>query len=107
VPAGADAYLLRHVLHDWTDEQCTQILRNCRRAMVESARLLVVECVVPAGNTRSISKDYDVLMMLGPGGLERAQAQLHALLKGAGFELTSVIPTSSMVSIVEARPIPP
>jgi O-methyltransferase domain len=106
VPPGADAYLLRHVLHDWTNEQCTQILDNCRRAMGERGRLLVVECVVPAGNARSISKDYDMLMMLGPGGLERTETQFRALLKTSGFELTSVTPTSSMVSVVEARPIP-
>jgi hypothetical protein len=105
VPSGADAYLLRHVLHDWTDEECAQILRNCRVAMDVRGRLLVVECVVPVGNSRSISKDWDISMMLGTGGLERTEAQFRALLKAVGFELTSVTPTSTMVSVLEARPI--
>jgi len=105
VPAGADAYLLRHILHDWTDEQCATILRHCRRATGVRGRVLIVECVVPAGNDRSISKDYDLLMMLGPGGLERTESQFRALLERSGFRLSSVTPTPSMVSVIEATPI--
>ena len=106
VPPGADAYLLRHVLHDWTDEQCATILGHCRRALPEHGRLLVVECVVPAGNERSISKDYDILMMFGPGGLERTESEFRALLERSGFRLRSITPTSSMVSVIEAGPVP-
>jgi hypothetical protein len=106
VPPGADAYLLRHVLHDWTDEQCGTILSQCRRAIGERGKLLVVECVVPAGNTRSISKDYDVLMMAGPAGLERTESQFRALLRQSGFELSGITPTASMISVIEGKPIP-
>ena len=107
VPAGADAYLFRHILHDWTDEQCLQILSHCRKVIPTQGRLLVVECVVPAGNGRSISKDFDITMMNLPGGLERTEAQFRTLFAGAGFELSSITPTATMVSIVEGCPISP
>jgi hypothetical protein len=104
VPVGADAYLMRHVLHDWTDEQCVTILRHCRRAVGERGKLLVVECVVPAGNEASISKEYDALMLVGPGGLERTESQFRSLFWRAGFQLAKITPTSSMVSVIEAAP---
>jgi ubiquinone/menaquinone biosynthesis C-methylase UbiE len=105
VPAGADAYLFRHVLHDWTDEQCLQILRQCRKVIPPEGRLLVVECIVPAGNGRSISKEFDINMMTFTGGLERTEIQFRALFANAGFELCSISPTATMVSIAEGRPI--
>jgi len=103
-PSGADAYLMRHVLHDWTDEQCVSILRNVRRVVPPQGRLLIVECVVPPGNERSISKDYDILMMVGPQGLERTEAQFRSLFQQSGFEVTGITPTSSMISVIEAAP---
>ena len=103
-PSGADAYLMRHVLHDWTDEQCVSILRNVRRVVPQQGRLLIVECVVPPGNERSISKDYDILMMVGPQGLERTEAQFRSLFQQSGFEVTGITPTSSMISVIEAAP---
>lgn len=106
VPSGADAYLFRHIIHDWTDEQCIQILSHCRKVVPEHGRLLVVECVVPVGNERSISKDFDMTMMTLPGGLERTESEFRSLFKQAAFELTSVTPTSSMVSVIEGKPIP-
>jgi len=104
VPSGADAYLFRHIIHDWTDEQSLQILGHCRRAIPSDGRLLLVECVVPAGNDPSASKDFDITMMTFPGGMERTEPEFKALLDQAGFALTSVTPTSTMVSVVEARP---
>lgn len=106
VPSGADAYLLRHVLHDWTDAQCRTILRNCRSAIGGNGKLIIVECVVPPGNGRSISKDYDVLMMTVPGGLERTEAQFRSLLAESGFRQTSITPTSAMISVIEGEPAP-
>jgi hypothetical protein len=106
IPSGADAYLFGHVLHDWTDDQCTQILSHCRKVIPETGKLLVVECVVPSGNVRSISKDFDMTMMTFPGGLERTEEEFRSLFKRAGFQLTSVTPTTSMVSVIEAKPIP-
>jgi len=104
VPAGADAYLFRHIIHDWTDDQSVQILGHCRVAMPHDGRLLLVECVVPAGNAPSLSKDFDMTMLTFPGGMERTEDDFRALLARAGFELTSVTPTTTMVSVVEARP---
>jgi hypothetical protein len=105
IPAGADAYLFRHVIHDWTDEQCVQILSHCRKVIPEDGRLLVVECVVPGGNERSISKDFDVTMMTLPGGVERTEAEFRSLFQRAGFELTSVTPTTTMVSVAQGKPV--
>jgi ubiquinone/menaquinone biosynthesis C-methylase UbiE len=104
VPAGADAYLFRHIIHDWTDEQCATILGHCRRVIPSSGRLLIVECIVPEGNQRSIAKDFDMTMMTFPGGMERTEAEFRTLLKQAGFALSSVTPTTTMVSVVEGRP---
>lgn len=104
IPAGADTYLFRHIIHDWTDEQCVQILGHCRKVIPQHGKLLVVECVIPSGNGRSISKDFDMTMMTMPGGLERTEPEFRSLLKHSGFELTSVTPTSSMVSVVEGKP---
>ncbi len=105
IPGGADAYLFRHIIHDWTDEQCIQILGHCRRAIPANGKLLIVDSVVPAGNAASLSKDMDMIMLTFPGGQERTEAQFGALLKAAGFELTSITPTTSMVSVVEGKPV--
>ena len=90
IPSGADAYLFRHIIHDWTDEQSIQILSNCRKAIPNDGRLLIVETVVPAGNERSFAKDFDIAMLVFPGGLERTAEEYDALqlrhrrLRGAG-----------------------
>jgi O-methyltransferase domain len=104
VPEGADAYLLRHVIHDWTDEQSLQILRNCRKAIPDDGRLLVVECVVPAGNEPSLAKAFDITMLTFPGGIERTAGEFRSLFEQAGFELTSITPTKAMISVVEGKP---
>ncbi len=103
-PAGADAYILSHVIHDWNEEQCLTILGHCRRAMNPGGRLLLVEMVLPAGDTPHPGKMLDMAMLLVPGGEERTEAQYAALLDKAGFRLTRVVPTASPVSIVEAVP---
>jgi O-methyltransferase domain len=103
VPAGADAYILSHVIHDWNEEQCLTILGHCRRAM-SGGRLLLVEMVLPDGDTPHPGKILDMVMLIAPGGEERTAAQYAALLDKAGFRLTRVVPTASPVSIVEAAP---
>jgi hypothetical protein len=105
VPDGADAYLFRHIIHDWTDEQCRQILGHCRKVIPANGKILIVDSVVPAGNTASLSKEMDMIMLTFPGGQERTEAQFQALLQAAGFELKSITPTTSMVSVVEGRPV--
>ncbi len=104
-PEGADAYLMRHIIHDWTDEQCIQILRNCRAVMPAHGRVLVVESVVPPGNDPSPAKDWDIIMLVYPGGMERTEEEYRELFAAAGFELAGVTPTASPVSVIEGRPV--
>jgi len=105
VPAGADLYLMRHVPHDWSDEDAARILRNCRSAMRPGGRVVVVEIVVPAGNDPSFAKWMD-LMMITYGGKERSENQYRRLFSDAGYELTRVIPTRTGVSVIEGVPGP-
>ena len=102
VPAGGDAYLLSHVLHDWTEDQCLAILGNCRNAMKSDGRLLIVETVLPAGDTPHPGKLLDIAMLVIPGGQERTEEEYGTLLAKAGFRLTRVVPTQSAVAVVEA-----
>jgi O-methyltransferase domain/Dimerisation domain len=104
VPPGGDAYLMRHVIHDWNDEQAVTILRNCRKGLAAGARLLVVENVVPAGNEPSFTKQLDVNMMVVLGGKERTEVEYRALYEAAGFRLTRVVPTAMNISVVEGKP---
>jgi len=102
VPAGGDAYMLSHIIHDWSEEQCLKILGHCRQAMHPESRLLIVEMVLPGGDTPHPGKMLDIIMVTAPGGQERTEAEYRALLEKAGFELTRVVPTESAVSVVEA-----
>ena len=103
IPGGADLYLMRHVLHDWSDEQALLILKNCRDAMPQDGRLLIVECVVPAGNDASLAKDFDMAMLVFPGGMERTEREYAELLQRSGFRLSGITSTASMISVLEAR----
>jgi hypothetical protein len=101
IPGGADAYFLRHIIHDWDDDRALAILRNIRRAMPEGARLLVVEHVLPPGNEPSFGKLLDLNMLLLPGGLERTEAEFRKLYEDAGFRLVRVVPVQGDLSVVE------
>jgi hypothetical protein len=103
VPTGGDAYLLSHVIHDWSEEQCLTILGNCRRAMSSDSRLLIIEMVLPPGNTPHPGKMLDMMMLVGPGGQERTEQEYGALLGKARLRLIRVVPTESPASVVEAR----
>jgi O-methyltransferase domain len=101
VPPGGDAYLLSHVIHDWSEDECVRILENCRGAMQRDGRLLIVEMVLPPGDTMHPGKILDMIMLVGPGGQERTEEEYRLLLGKAGFRLTRVVPTESAVSVVE------
>ena len=105
VPAGRDAYLLSHVIHDWNEAQCLTILGHCRKAMPETGRLLLVEMVLPEGDAPHPGKILDMVMLVVPGGRERTAAEYAPLLHEAGFRIERVVPTESAVSVVEAVPI--
>jgi hypothetical protein len=104
VPAGGDCYLLSHIIHDWSEEQCLTILRNVRAAMKPEGRLLIVEMVLPTGDAPHPGKLLDMVMLVVPGGRERTEMEYRDLLAKAGFRLTRVVPTASPVSVVEALP---
>lgn len=99
VPAG-DAYIMKYILHDWNDEQCVKILTNCRAAMNEKGRVLVVDNVIPAGNDPSWGKLVDIQMLI-IGGRERTKKEFAAIFAKAGLKLTRVLATKCPLSIVE------
>jgi hypothetical protein len=102
VPAGADAYLMKYILHDWDDDRCVRILGLCREAMAPGGRVLVVENVIEPGNQPSWGKLLDVNMLALLTGRERTKAEFRELLGRAGLQLRRVVPTASPISIVEA-----
>jgi len=99
VPA-ADAYVLRHIIHDWDDKDAVTILRNCRDAMNPGGRILVVETVIPPLNEPCFGKWLD-LMMLIVGGRERTEEQYRRLFRKAGLTLSRIVPTAHEVSVIE------
>jgi hypothetical protein len=105
VPAGHDAYILSHIIHDWDPEQCRTILGHCRGAIDAKGRLLIVEMVLPEGDTPHPGKMLDMMMLVGPGGQERTPSEYAELLSDSGFKMTNVVPTASAVSMVEAVPV--
>lgn len=103
VPQGGDAFLLKHILHDWSDGDCISILHACRNAMPDHAKLLVCEKVILPGNERSYSKLMDLVMLtLTEGGRERTQDGFANLFMAAGLRLLRIIPTRGDNSILEA-----
>ncbi|OUL26428.1 methyltransferase [Nostoc sp. 106C] len=102
VPVGGDAYLLKHIIHDWDEEKATTILKNCHQAMPQHSKLLLFEIVITPGNEPSFGKLLDLNMLVMAGGRERTEEEYRALLQAAGFQLTRIIPTSSPLSIIEA-----
>jgi SAM-dependent methyltransferase len=104
VPDGADAYLMKHIVHDWSDEDVLKILRNCRRAIQPDGRLLLIEAVLKGANEPDPGKGLDLIMLVLLQGRERTEAEFGALLRDAGFSLMRVIPTSGLMSIIESRP---
>jgi ubiquinone/menaquinone biosynthesis C-methylase UbiE len=102
VSAGADAYLMKHIIHDWDDEKSIKILQNIHRAMNDDGKVLIVEMVVPETSEPSPSKMLDICMLVMEGGKERTEKEYRELLAAAGFHLTRIVPTKSPFSIVEA-----
>ena len=103
VPVGADGYIMKHIIHDWDDEQCVRLLSNCRRAMAPGGRVLIVDSVLSDGPESTITQLIDLeMLVMTPGGRERTEPEFASLLARAGLELARLIPTQSPVSVVEA-----
>jgi hypothetical protein len=104
VPAGGDAYLMKHIIHDWDDERATTILKNIRAVLPKDGRVILLEGVIPPGNEPGFGKILDLEMLVMPGGKERTEEEYRALFAGAGFDLTRIVPTESPLSVIEAKP---
>jgi SAM-dependent methyltransferase len=105
VPGGGDAYLLKHVIHDWDDDRAVAILRNCHRAMGADGKLLLVEGVYPPRIEATLESwgaaANDVNMLVCTGGRQRSEEEFRVLFAAAGFRLTTIVPTPARVSVIE------
>ena len=105
LPAGADAYVLKKVIHDWDDERAIAILTNCREAMPHNGRLLLIEPIIPPGNAHSFNKLLDLLLLVWHGsGKARTETEHRSILAASNLEVARIIPTESWLSIIEASP---
>lgn len=102
VPAGADAYILKSIIHDWDDERALTILKNIRRALKPGGRVLLVEAIIADGNNQDFGKLIDLEMLVSPGGKERTAAEYRELFTRAGLKLNRIVPTKSPFSVIEA-----
>jgi hypothetical protein len=103
-PSGADAYVFKRILHDWSDEACVSILKVTRAAMPAHGRVLVVDAALRPGNAPDLVKLTDLLLMGVTTGRERTEAEFQEVFTAAGLKLTRVVPTASLLSILEATP---
>jgi hypothetical protein len=102
VPEGGDAYILKHIMHDWDDERAIAILKQCHKVMPDNGKVLVAEQVIPPGNEPFMGKLLDLhMLVMTSGGRERTEAEYRALFEKAGFMLTRIVPTPREMSIVE------
>jgi len=102
-PAGCDAYIMKHIIHDWSDEKALTILKNCHKAGRGRTKVILVEAVLTPGNEPSFAKWLDLEMLLLPGGRERTEADFARLFEQAGFVLTCAVQTKSPVCVLEAE----
>ena len=103
VPAGAEAYVLRAVIHDWDDEESIQILQVVRHAMQPDGFVLLIERVIAPPNEGRDGKFSDLNMLVAPGGRERTRDEFAALLEGSGLRLHRIVDAGAL-SVVEATP---
>ena len=101
VPSG-DAYIMKHIIHDWDDEKAGGILGNIGRASAAGTRVILLETPVLAGDVPQIVKWLDLEMLMLPGGRERTEDEYRTLFSANGFQLSRVIPTKSPLNILEA-----
>jgi hypothetical protein len=104
VPEGADAYVLKWIIHDWEDEECVAILRTCREAMGPEAVVLVIERDLGPPNENPAAKISDLNMLVMPGGRERTREEYAALFEQAGLRYVSTALATSGHAIIESAP---
>jgi hypothetical protein len=103
LPAGADAYVLRWIIHDWAEPQAIAILRNVRAAMKPDSRVVLIESVMPETAESTFGKWLDLHMMVLVGGRERTPSEYGELLAKAGLELEEIIPVPAPSWVIVAR----
>jgi ubiquinone/menaquinone biosynthesis C-methylase UbiE len=103
VPGGGDVYTLKHILHDWSDDECAAILKNVHRAAKEGSRLVLVEFILPDDGRPSPVTLMDINMMVMVGGRERTADEFRTMLAAGGFEVERIVATSGMFHVIEAR----
>ncbi len=102
IPTGGDAYLLKHIIHDWDDQRSIKILKNCRKVLPDHGKILVMEMVVPHGNKPSAAKMLDLnMLVMCPGGKERTEEEFKTLFAQSGLKLTKIVRTSEDICIIE------
>lgn len=99
---GADAIMMKHVIHDWDDEHAVRILKTCHSALPQGGKLLVIDNVIVPGSEESAAQLLDIALLL-VGGRKRSEVEFRALFAAAGFELARIVPTASPVSVIEGR----
>lgn len=102
VPAAADGYIMKHIIHDWDDDRALQILKNIKNVMKDGGRVMLVESVITDRNQPDFGKLLDIEMLVSPGGKERTAAEYKDLFARAGLRLTRIVPTKSPYSVIEA-----
>lgn len=105
VPSGGDVYVLKQIIHDWGDEKAVRILRNCRKGIKSKGHILVIEGLIGPGPDKSITKLFDLHMLVtASGGRERTEPEYGSLFDAAGFRLSRIIPTPSSYAIIQGDP---
>ncbi len=104
VPAGCDAFIMKHIIHDWDDERCIRILSLMRAQLPTQGRVFLFEMMVPEGGQPSPAKMIDIEMLVATcGGKERTESEFRQLFQAAGLTLESITPTKSPMCLLEAR----
>jgi hypothetical protein len=103
VPIEADAYMMRWILHDWSDEECLELIANVKSAAKPGSRLVVIDSVIPETSEPDMGKWMDLNMMVNITGRERTAVEFRELMHEAGFEVEEIVPTASPLGIVIAR----
>jgi len=104
-PTGADAYVLKHILHDFTESDCLTVLKNVREAIAPDGKILVIEYVLAGNNERHLGNVIDLWLLLLLGAKERTLLQYTELFAEAGLRVIGAVSTTSPVSIIEAIPV--
>jgi len=101
IPVRADAYMLKHIIHDWYDDTNQSILKNIHNHMPDNGRVLIIDSIIPPGDEPHLKKILDIEMLIAPGGVERTEQEFERLLNDSGFRLNRIIHTNAPISILE------